>query len=289
MKYKTSADFRRALDDRLRQGAQVGEDLARLQRRVAYERFLARLFAAVPGRWVLKGGYALELRLGGRARATKDLDFNAPPGSPQAWLEEVRDAADLDLGDFFSFTVEEVKQGDLRGPPAGGQRFRVRTELPVGTTYATFLIDVGHGDVLHGGPDALPARVDLDFAGLPRAVFATYPLGDHFAEKLHALTRPRASGQNTRVKDLVDLSLLTEDLGLAPSVDLLETVRAVFARYDSHVLPDSEDLRAPPPEWTAPFAAMTRELGHGVTSAPDAHARLVAFLGRCFELEVQAT
>lgn len=284
MKYKTAAAFRRALDDRLRAGAQPGEDLARLQRRVAYERFLARLFAFAPDRWVLKGGYALELRLGGRARATKDLDFNAPPGSPEAWLEELRDAADLDLGDFFTFRVEEVRQGDLQGPPDGGQRFRVRADLPTGTAYTTFLIDVGHGDTLHGPPDELPARVDLTFAELPRATFAIYPLGDHFAEKFHALTRPRASGTNTRVKDLVDLSLLIEDLGVQPSAELLSTLKAVFARYDSHELPRPEDVAVPPPEWTAPFEAMTRELEHDVTSAADALARLVTFLRRCFEM-----
>lgn len=287
MKYKTAPAFRRALDDRLRADASPGEDLARLQRRVAYERFLARLFALASDRWVLKGGYALELRLGGRARATKDLDFNAPPGSPQAWLEELRDAADLDLGDFFSFVIEDVRRGDLHGPPEGGQRFRVRADLPGGKAYATFLVDVGHGDVLHGPPDALSARVDLAFAELPGATFATYPLGDHFAEKLHALTRPRASGPNTRVKDLVDLSLLTLDLGLTPSTTLLATVRSVFERYGTHPLPAPNDLAPPPPEWTAPFEAMTRELEHPVTDASDAHARLVAFLVRLHETDEQ--
>jgi Nucleotidyl transferase AbiEii toxin, Type IV TA system len=127
VKYKTAAAFRRALDDRLRESVQPGEDLARLQRRAAYERVLARMFKPTHSPWVLKGGYALELRLGSRARATKDLDFNAPPGSPQLWLEERRDAADLNLGDFFTFTAEDVRQGDLRGPPGGSQL----TRLPV--------------------------------------------------------------------------------------------------------------------------------------------------------------
>ena len=80
MKYASARAFRSALNDRLREQAGAGEDLARLQRQLAYERFLTRLFRLVGEAWVLKGGYALELRLGGRARATKDLDFNAPGG-----------------------------------------------------------------------------------------------------------------------------------------------------------------------------------------------------------------
>ena len=46
------------------------------------ERFLARLFATpgtqgAPPAWLLKGGYAMELRMRPRARTTRDLDFTA--------------------------------------------------------------------------------------------------------------------------------------------------------------------------------------------------------------------
>ena len=48
---------------------------------MAFDRLLARMFDAnLPGRdgWVLKGGYALEMRFH-RARATKDLDLLVSP------------------------------------------------------------------------------------------------------------------------------------------------------------------------------------------------------------------
>jgi hypothetical protein len=78
VKYATPQAFERALSDRLkRQAAEEGVDLDRLRKRVAFERFLARLFDRDPTRWVLKGGYALELRLVGRARATKSTFQNA--------------------------------------------------------------------------------------------------------------------------------------------------------------------------------------------------------------------
>jgi hypothetical protein len=75
--YDTPYAFRMALEARLRSAAQSqGTDLQRLQRRVAFERLLARLFVQDDPPWLLKGGYALELRLEERARSTLDLDIS---------------------------------------------------------------------------------------------------------------------------------------------------------------------------------------------------------------------
>lgn len=60
MRYETSASFRRALEERLRQHSQASAmPLARLRKMVAFERFLARLVTAQPDSWVLKGRLAL--------------------------------------------------------------------------------------------------------------------------------------------------------------------------------------------------------------------------------------
>lgn len=279
MKYRDAAAFRQALDARLtRQAADEGVDRARLQRRLAFERFLARLFHAGNDRWILKGGYALELRLGWRARATKDLDFNAPPGSADELLEELRDAAELDLGDFLRFTVLRPARGELAGPPEGSQRLRVEARLDTPRVYATFLIDLGQGDVLLNPVDTIPARVSLGFADLPTPVFPSYPLPEHFAEKLHAYTRPRSD--RTRVKDLVDLSLLIEELGLEPGPALARVVEAVFARYGTHPVPTPGTMEPPPQAWRAPYRAMAQELGLSTGDVFEAHERLEGFLGR---------
>ena len=58
--YKTPQAFRVALETRLRVTSQErGVDLQRLQRQVAFERPLARLFADEIPPWLLKGGYSL--------------------------------------------------------------------------------------------------------------------------------------------------------------------------------------------------------------------------------------
>ena len=55
MKYRTSVAFRTALEDRLKAARQDGVGLARLRKRVVFERLLARLHAVAPDTWVLKG------------------------------------------------------------------------------------------------------------------------------------------------------------------------------------------------------------------------------------------
>ena len=73
MIYRTGTDFRRALEDRLlAQSNRTSGSLVRLRKLVAFDRFLARLVQAQPGAWMLKGGLALQLRMGSHARTTKD-------------------------------------------------------------------------------------------------------------------------------------------------------------------------------------------------------------------------
>ena len=70
-KFKSATDFRKSLEARLKTVAQTtGQDLQRLRRKVAFDRLLARIFQGNnESRFLLKGGYAMELRFD-RARAT---------------------------------------------------------------------------------------------------------------------------------------------------------------------------------------------------------------------------
>ena len=56
-KYATGAALRTALEERLkREAREQGIDLQKLRRKVAFDRFLARLFRTPGSDWVLKGG-----------------------------------------------------------------------------------------------------------------------------------------------------------------------------------------------------------------------------------------
>jgi hypothetical protein len=65
MRYASAAAFRTALEARLRSEQTEGIGVSRRRKRVVFERLLARLQAVAPEGWYLKGGFALELRLGG--------------------------------------------------------------------------------------------------------------------------------------------------------------------------------------------------------------------------------
>ena len=274
MRYETAAAFRRALMDHLNNRARrESVPVGRLQKQLTFERFLARLFRGGGQRWVLKGGYALELRLPGHARATRDLDLNMPPPAAVDLLEELQRAAEADVGDFFAFTVgAPTSRGRLAGPPLGGYRFGVEARLD-GRRFDRFPLDVGQGDVTVRAPDRVRGQVDLTFAGLATPVFSVYPLEDHFAEKLHAYTTPRENP--SRVKDLVDMVLLIE-LGFGSTDLLRRSIAATFERYARHTLPTA--LPEPPPGWEETFAQLAAEVDLPVRELGEAHRRLGAFL-----------
>lgn len=87
----------------------------RARTQVASLRFLHRVFQSQAD-WVLKGGYALEVRLRERARTTLSLDLDAK--DEDDLLAALREAVNMPFGDHF-FTVRTQGAG-LAGPPEGG-------------------------------------------------------------------------------------------------------------------------------------------------------------------------
>lgn len=127
MKYATAAAFRRALVDHVNERARrEGVPVGRLQKQLAFERFLARLFHDGSERRLLQGGYALELRLARHGRATRDLDSNVPPPAATDLLDVLQRVVERDVGDYFTFIVGlPASRSVLAGPPLGGYRFSV--------------------------------------------------------------------------------------------------------------------------------------------------------------------
>jgi hypothetical protein len=269
--YETPHAFRAALEARLRNIARSrGTDLQRLQRRVAFDRLLARLFAQDDPPWLLKGGYALELRLEDRARSTLDLDMSIPDLDRLRLLtaagekiscadmihEHLQQAAERDLNDGFVFLIR-APQDEPTGAPGGGVRCSVEARL-AGRAFARFHLDVGLGDAVLGQPDWVEGSTLLSFAGIPTARVALYPVAQQFAEKIHAYSFPWRDRDNTRVKDMVDLVLLVNS-GLLGLDRLKRALRATFETRDTHPLPTR--LPEPPSAWAEPYAALAQELG----------------------------
>jgi hypothetical protein len=280
--YKTARAFRAALEDRLNQLARDQQvDVTRLRRLVGFERLLARLFAEENPPWLLKGGYACELRLLGKARGTRDIDLAIPlpaqiaaadGGQLEAIRERLQEEVERDLEDWFEFRIGPA-MSDLDAAPYGGGRFPVEALLDY-RTFARFHLDVGLGDAVISPPDWLQGRDLLTFAAIPPARIAVLPSEQQFAEKIHAYSLPRGERINNRVKDLVDLVLLIE-MGLPDGELVLRALEATFARRHTHALP--RVLLPPPEEWRDSYAALAAECGLLDVSLDAAYAALSAY------------
>jgi len=130
VRYPDAASLRQALEQRLKErSAGNGARLARDRKRVAFDRFLSRLAAVAPGDWMLKGGFAIDLRLGDRARATKDVDLDWCMEDDEL-LDALLDASDHEGGDYFVFRVE--RSAAVVDRLGGSHRFSVSVPWPGG-------------------------------------------------------------------------------------------------------------------------------------------------------------
>lgn len=262
-KYLTSSSFRQALDDHLRNIAKKeGLEVSRLRHQIAFDRFLFRLFREEPSPWLLKGGYAIELRLN-NAPATKDIDLALIESAlmpedtqeqNEALHEKLQECISGEEHDFFDFTLGAASM-TLIGPPQKGARFPVEAQLD-GRTFSKFNLDVSVGDATIPPVEKLKPRNYLSFAGIESKEYPAISVEQQFSEKIHAYTRPRASGHNSRVKDLMDMVLLIESKSMDP-IKTVTALKTTFKQYQSHPLP--KKLNEPPPAWQNPFQVMASE------------------------------
>ena len=244
----------------------------RLQLTLAMDRFLARLLETTPwGSWVLKGGYANQLRAPLEARFTQDVDLKIDAPLSEAH-HILRIAAAVDLDDLFSYELVGESQ-QLDGPPGGGLRFRIRANL-AGIEFAQFGADINSKDAVIGELErhrSDPFVVKLGFAS---SEFPVYPRAQQFAEKLHAYTRPR-SMENTRAKDLADMIWFIERYTFSTD-DLIDSAVATFGRRSSHPWPPI--IPNPPASWAQPYTALRNELKIDPATTEAAKDVLLAFL-----------
>ena len=276
MKYKNARDFRRALESRLRSlNQKTGMPHSRLRKIIAFDRFLARLIQSQPDNWVLKGGFALQLRLGNRARTTKDIDLLAIKNTEV--LPAIQEAGYLELGDWFSFEVRQSTE-PIRGG-AEARRYKIESRLD-GRIFENFHIDVGVGDPIVGKIELLNTPDLLSFADIAQTRVPCYPIAQQIAEKLHAYTRPHSSGTSSRVKDFVDILLLAE-LGEINKSELRFAIQATFDNAETHHLPD---IFPPPPKgWTQIYKRMIRTLDLDGIPLMETYALLQTFLNPIFK------
>jgi hypothetical protein len=212
-------------------------------RRVVGVAVIANMFDGFPDddgrpRIVFKGGAAIEMRYGLRARSTKDLDaaFRGDLDEAVSLIEEAVTAG------WSGFTgrvteVEFIERAKVQPPPV-----RVKIKLAYcGKDFVTIPFEISSGEAASlEEPDIFSLAISLKPVQLDGSTsVALLPLSYQIAQKLHACTEPpRDDFPNDRARDLPDL-LLMEELGIGESN--LSSVRTacveIFDARRSHQWP----------------------------------------------------
>ena len=258
--FSSPASFRQSLESRLKTiSKKTSIDLQRIRRKVAFERFLARLFITQPYPWVLKGGYSMEVRFE-VARATKDLDLGMRlkiagtiDEQQTILLEKLQERAILQTEDHFLFRIEAAVKL-IGSAPYGGFRFPIRSMI-AGRLFVAFSLDIGFGDAITPPIEEVEGVDWLNFCGIPPAKFEIISLEQQFAEKIHAMIVNRGERENSRVKDLIDVLLLIKTgLNLER---VSESLANTFRRRGELIVPSH--LPSLPDSWRQSFSQMAAE------------------------------
>lgn len=258
-RYGTPDAFRQALAAYLpRRSRELAVPLEVLQRRLVFQRFLARLLRVAPDRWILSGGAALDWRLATtaqRARTTVDLDFLYRATQTQA-RRDLEMAAGLQLDDYLTFVVAPGTHTNEERERS--TRYHITAYIGR-RPYLTFSVDVGFLDPLRWTPDQVVAPALFAELGLGSVTVPTLTIAHQIAEKVHAMTRLLKTGvPRTRVvKDLADLVLISTAEHPAAH-DVRTALEAIFHAYRTHPLPPR--MPATPPEWTRDYHDIAEEL-----------------------------
>jgi hypothetical protein len=202
--------------------------------------------------FTLKGGAAMELRLGLSARASKDYD-----AAFRARAANMLDALDRALAeDWHGFQLQRTEPEPVRETSA------VRMDVSLaykGKAWGTVQLEVAPAEGESGREiDRVPAR-PLDSVQIegPKRI-ACVSVRYQIAQKLHACTEVYPDGrENERFRDLIDLQLLRELVGDGALSKVRVACAEIFELRAKHAWPPEVTIW---PSWADGFAAMAHEV-----------------------------
>ena len=216
--------------------------------------------------FLLKGGVAMELRLGLEARATKDFDATFREAA-ELMLDGLDEALGQPYGGF-TFTRGEIEE--VR--PTRAKRLNVVLAYE-GRSWSTIKLELSPAEDETGLEVERVPAIDLSRFGLegPETV-ACLPLRFQIAQKLHACTTQRDDGKdNDRFRDLIDLILLR---GLIDDVEVAAVYEACVHIFDARAQHRWPPSLAVPDSWAEPYARLATDLGFEVTDVEAAAERV---------------
>lgn len=228
-------------------------------------------------RFVIKGGSALELRFGLRARSSRDLDSIYRGVTAEAAIEA--EAAVTKEWQGFTGIVARVETVEVPGLAVPPIRFDVRLSYR-GDPFATVPMEVSgpEGAAVEG--EDLVVAPSLAPVGLEGPdVVPCLSLAYQIAQKLHACTDPLDGIRpNDRARDLADI-LLIEELA-ADRLEFGELAAAcadIFSARDRHPWPPELVVHD---HWADLWARIVEDDGFPITDVQEAAGLVRDLIGR---------
>lgn len=221
--------------------------------------------------FLIKGGVAMELRVGGSARATRDLD-----AALRAAITELAEHLDPALrAGFGDFAATRTELESIRDTGA------VRCDIKI--TYrhrpvVTVPVEVAEVEASMGSEvDHVPARPLSDLGIETPGSVPCIAVRWQIAQKLHACTERLDDHTNDRFRDLLDLQLLS---------DLVDDVAWPTVRTACVEIFDSRESQPWPPtltipdDWADGYSALTTDTGFTVIDVEHAAAAVRTLINR---------
>lgn len=203
-------------------------------------------------RFLLKGGTYLELRLGVRARATKDVDTLFRGDFDE--VIRVLDDALREPFDGVSFKRTEPTIIEVSGRSVKPRRLDVLLQLR-GRTWRRITVEIAADEGAAGSrPESFPPPPLTHFGLTNPPETAGIAIDYQIAQKIHACTDPHSDEiPNERVRDVVDLHLLKS--AFYESGDLGALARACRDIFNARAREAATTREIEPRSWPPSVAA----------------------------------
>jgi hypothetical protein len=263
----------RALERRITAIAcERGTSAARLRRLVGFA-VLCEAFAEAVARGIIpiffvKGGVAIELRLGLLARAPRDLDIGLC-ARPDELLSLFDVALDVGFGDFCLH-----RRGEVRSLENGVLALVVAVEY-FGRPWATVKVDLASA-MPACETDSVPPIALAELGLQSSRSVSCLAIPAQIAQRIHALTEPEPRGRpNPRARDVLDILLLVQRLEV-DNAAVLTACEHVFTERATHTWPVASF--AFPPGWHGMLAELAREICYDTDDPEVIERRFNAYL-----------
>lgn len=217
--------------------------------------------------FVLKGGVAMELRLGLEARATKDLD-TVFRESMDEMLGRLDEALQAGFGDFTFERSEAEKVGETNS-----QRVDVKLSYR-GRRWGTVPLEIAptEGDSLEDVDNVHAIGID-DFGLDGPKEIPCLTVRYQIAQKLHACTEPPPEDrdENLRFHDLIDLLLLKDLIPDGGLEDVRVACLDTFTVRAKHAWPPEVVVY---PSWPEAYERLAVEQDFPITEGEEAAAQV---------------